>query len=216
MALTTYKPTTNARRGMMSQDTSEITTKKPLKSLTTTVKRHKGRNNQGRITTRHKGGGSSRKYRNVSFELPFGYEGIVEHIEYDPNRTARIARLKDSQGNYRYIIATHGMKQGQKIQSCWLVVMIVVCIGSSTHDYFLDSYGTSSWCMLKDSDCLVNCSSSNQRRYNPDFTRALTNSFSYCLYWHLIYLSPLLACRHVSGIFSSVQIHQVYDQPCFP
>jgi large subunit ribosomal protein L2 len=117
MAINTYRPTTNARRGMTSQDKSSITTNRPVKSLTTNLKRSKGRNNQGRITTRHKGGGSRRMYRQISFVLPEGYSGVIEHIEYDPNRSARIARIKDDQGNYRYIIAAQGMQQGQSIKS---------------------------------------------------------------------------------------------------
>jgi len=117
MALTTYKPTTNGRRGMMSEDTSTITTKKPLRSLTVNLKRNQGRNNQGRITTRHKGGGVKQMYRIVSFSLPNNYSGTIEHIEYDPNRSARIARIKNQAGEYRYIIASVGMKQGQVIES---------------------------------------------------------------------------------------------------
>jgi len=117
MALTTYKPTTNGRRGMMSEDTSSITSKKSVKSLTIKLSKNQGRNNQGRITTRHKGGGAKRKYRVISFSLPVNYTGQIEHIEYDPNRTARIARLKDEQGEYRYIIASNGMTQGQTIKS---------------------------------------------------------------------------------------------------
>ena len=117
MAITTYKPTSNGRRGMMANDNSDITTHKPVSSLTANIKRNKGRNNQGRITTRHKGGGAKRLYRTISFSLPNDYSGKVEHIEYDPNRNAKIARLKDDKGNYRYILAVHGMKQGQIIRS---------------------------------------------------------------------------------------------------
>lgn len=117
MALTTYRPTTNGRRGMMAEDTSTITTKKPVRSLTINLKRNQGRNNQGRITTRHKGGGVKQMYRIISFSLPMDYSGTIEHIEYDPNRSARIARLKNQAGEYRYIIASHGMKQGQIIKS---------------------------------------------------------------------------------------------------
>lgn len=117
MAITVYKPTTNGRRGMMSQDTTAITTRKPVRSLTINLKRNQGRNNQGRITTRHKGGGSRRLYRKISFMLPTDYIGTIEHIEYDPYRSARIARLKDDKGSYRYIIAAQGMKQGQTIRS---------------------------------------------------------------------------------------------------
>ncbi len=117
MAVSQYKPTTPGQRGMTTQDFSEITTKKPLKSLLVIKKKTTGRNNQGRITTRHKGGGVKRYYRQVQFALPAGVSATVEHIEYDPNRTARIARLKDSTGAYHYIIAAQGMKQGDKIDS---------------------------------------------------------------------------------------------------
>lgn len=117
MAITLYKPTTPGRRDMMSQDTSSITTNKPVPSLTGNIKRHNGRNNQGRITTRHKGGGSKKLYRKISFSLPADFEGTIEHIEYDPYRSARIARLKDEQGCYRYILASSGMRQGQIIKS---------------------------------------------------------------------------------------------------
>ena len=117
MAITVYKPTTNGRRGMMSQDNFEVTTSKPVRSLTYNIKRSQGRNNQGRITTRHKGGGVKRLYRKISFSLPTDYTGVIEHIEYDPNRTSLIARVKDDKGTYRYILAAQGMKQGQVIKS---------------------------------------------------------------------------------------------------
>lgn len=117
MAITSYRPTTSGRRGMMSQDTSTITTKKPVKSLVSSLKKNQGRNNQGRITTRHKGGGSRRLYRQISFILPQDFEATVEHIEYDPNRSARIARIQDASGKNRYIIAAQGMRQGQVIKS---------------------------------------------------------------------------------------------------
>ncbi|PID30601.1 50S ribosomal protein L2 [Candidatus Saccharibacteria bacterium] len=115
MAIKTYNPTTPGRRGMSSQDFSGVTTKKPVKSLVSSVKRGSGRNNQGRITTRHQGGGARKHYRMVNFD--FQGEGVVEHIEYDPNRSARIARVKDSAGVYHYILAANGMRQGQKITS---------------------------------------------------------------------------------------------------
>jgi large subunit ribosomal protein L2 len=117
MPLTIYKPTTNGRRGMMSEDNAAITTKKPVKSLTSNYKRHQGRNNQGRITTRHKGGGQKKLYRKVSFTLANNFSATVEHIEYDPNRTANIARVKDNNNKYHYILATNNMKIGQII-SC--------------------------------------------------------------------------------------------------
>jgi large subunit ribosomal protein L2 len=117
MAIKAYKPTTPGRRNMTSQDMSKITTKKPVKSLVVLKKKNAGRNNQGRITTRHQGGGVRQFYRLVNFGLPAGTEAVIEHIEYDPNRSARIARIKDQNSKYHYIIASSNMKQGQKIVS---------------------------------------------------------------------------------------------------
>ncbi|HET7528817.1 MAG TPA: 50S ribosomal protein L2 [Candidatus Saccharimonadales bacterium] len=114
MPVREYKPTTPARRGMSNQDFDAITAKKPLKSLVRSRKSVAGRNNQGRITTRHKGGGVRRHYRVVNFKLVPGTTAIVEQIEYDPNRSARIARVKDDNGAYHYILATRGMKPGRK------------------------------------------------------------------------------------------------------
>ncbi len=81
---------------MSSQDFDGITTKKPLKSLVVAKRRGNGRNNQGRITTRHKGGGARKFYRMVNFKLAAGTEAVIEHIEYDPNRSARLARIKET------------------------------------------------------------------------------------------------------------------------
>jgi len=117
MAIKQYKPTTPGRRGMTTQDFDTITTKKPLKSLLAVKRRGNGRNNQGRITTRHKGGGAKKFYRIVNFDLPTGTEAVVEHIEYDPNRSARIARIKDQNNQYHYIIASSKLRQGDKIAS---------------------------------------------------------------------------------------------------
>jgi large subunit ribosomal protein L2 len=117
MAIKQYNPTTPGRRGMTTQDFSEITTKKPLKSLLVTKKRGSGRNNQGRITTRHKGGGARKFYRLVNFNLLAGTTATIEQIEYDPNRSARIARIKEPDGKYHYILAANGMKVGQIIKS---------------------------------------------------------------------------------------------------
>ncbi len=114
MAVKEYKPISPARRGMSSQDFSAITTKKPLKSLLKTRKSTAGRNNQGRITTRHKGAGARRNYRLVNFKLPLGTTATIEQIEYDPNRSARIARIKDQDGAYHYVLATRDMKPGRK------------------------------------------------------------------------------------------------------
>ena len=117
MAIKAYKPTTPARRGMTTLSTSEITTKKPLRSLIVAKRVQSGRNNQGRITTRHKGGGARRFYRLVNFNLKAGLTAVIEHIEYDPNRSARIARIKDQTGEYHYILAANGMTVGQTIVS---------------------------------------------------------------------------------------------------
>ncbi len=117
MAIKLYKPTSPARRGMTSQDMSEITTKRPLRSLIVAKKVGSGRNSQGRITVRHRGGGVRRFYRLVNFSLAAGTTAKVEHIEYDPNRSARIARIKDDKGAYHYIIAAKDMKVGQTVVS---------------------------------------------------------------------------------------------------
>jgi large subunit ribosomal protein L2 len=113
----TYNPTTPGQRGMSSQDFDSITAKKPLKSLTVIKKGAVGRNNQGRITTRHRGGGERRFYRIVNFKLAPGTTATIEQIEYDPNRSARIARIKDEQGQYHYVLAVKGMRVGSKITS---------------------------------------------------------------------------------------------------
>ena len=117
MAIKQYNPTTPARRGMTSQDLSEITTKKPLKSLIKSKKRGSGRNNQGRITTRHRGGGVKRHYRLLNHKLAPGLTLKIEEIEYDPNRSARIARVKDQHGLYHYILADTQMTKGKTIQT---------------------------------------------------------------------------------------------------
>ena len=117
MSVKVIKPNTPGQRGMTTQDFDEITTKSSIKSLKVIKKGSVGRNNQGRITTRHRGGGVRRYYRIINFSLPFGTRAIIEEIEYDPNRSARIARLKDADGAYHYIIAAQGMKKGDAIQS---------------------------------------------------------------------------------------------------
>ncbi len=117
MAIKQYNPTTPGRRGMTSQDTAVITTKKPLRSLLVTKRRTNGRNNQGRITTRHRGGGARRHYRLVNFGLAPGTKVTVEHIEYDPNRSAHIARVKEANGTYHYLLAHSVVQVGQVIES---------------------------------------------------------------------------------------------------
>lgn len=117
MPIKAYNPTTPARRGMTSQDLSEITTRKPLKSLVRSKKQNAGRNNQGRITTRHRGGGVKRHYRLLNHRLAAGLTLTIEEIEYDPNRSARIARVKDQHGLYHYILADTSMTKGKVIKT---------------------------------------------------------------------------------------------------
>lgn len=117
MAIKMYNPTTPARRGMTTEDYSEITTRKPLKSLIKSKKQNAGRNNTGRITVRHRGGGVKRHYRLLNHNLPAGLTVTVEEIEYDPNRSARIARVKDQYGLYHYILADTSMQKGKVVVS---------------------------------------------------------------------------------------------------
>lgn len=117
MAIKAYNPTTPARRGMTTQDMSEVTTRKPLKSLLKSKKQNAGRNNSGRITVRHRGGGVKRHYRLMNHNLAAGSVVTVEEIEYDPNRSARIARVKDQNNQYHYILADTSMVKGKVITS---------------------------------------------------------------------------------------------------
>ncbi len=117
MGVKQYNPTTPARRGMTSQDLSDITTRKPLKSLTKSKKQTAGRNNSGRITVRHRGGGVKRHYRLLNHRLAPGLTVTVEEIEYDPNRSARIARVKDQHGLYHYVLADTSMVKGKTFTS---------------------------------------------------------------------------------------------------
>ncbi len=117
MAVKLLKPTTPGRRGMTTRDFSAITTDKPLKKLVVTKKSIAGRNNKGRITTRHKGSGVKRNIRLVNFNLAPGTTAVVEHIEYDPGRSANIARILDQNGEHHYILAASGMGIGTKIAS---------------------------------------------------------------------------------------------------
>ena len=117
MAIQSYNPTTPARRGMTSQDMSDITTRKPLKSLVKSTKQQAGRNNTGRITVRHRGGGVRRHYRLLNHRLANGLTLTVEEIEYDPNRSARISRVKDQHGLYHYILADTQMSKGKVLKT---------------------------------------------------------------------------------------------------
>ena len=118
MAIKNYKPTTNARRGMSTLINDEITKTTPEKSLLVTAKKSGGRNNQGKITLRHRGGGAKRKYRVIDFlRNKDNIEGVVASIEYDPNRTANIALINYVDGEKRYIIAPNGLKVNDRIVS---------------------------------------------------------------------------------------------------
>jgi len=117
MPIQAYNPTTPARRGMTSEDYSEITTRKPLKSLIKSKKQNAGRNNTGRITVRHRGGGVKRHHRLMNHKLAPGTVATIEEIEYDPNRSARIARIKDQHGLYHYVLADTSMTKGKQIVS---------------------------------------------------------------------------------------------------
>ncbi len=118
MGIKTFTPYTPSRRHMTMMDNAEITAEKPEKSLTVSLNKNAGRNNQGRITVRHRGGGSRRKYRIIDFKRnKDGIAGTVKTIEYDPNRTANIALIAYADGEKRYILAPSGLKVGQKIMS---------------------------------------------------------------------------------------------------
>ncbi len=112
-----YKPTTPGRRNMTVPSFEEITKFSPEKSLIVTKKKHAGRNSYGRITVRHRGGGNKVKYRIIDFKRQNANASTVIGIEYDPNRTAYIALLQDTEGNKSYIIAPEGLKTGDTVYS---------------------------------------------------------------------------------------------------
>ena len=118
MAIRNYKPTTPGRRKMSSLVNEEITTNVPEKSLVVTIKKNGGRNNQGKITVRHHGGGEKRKYRIIDFKRnKLNVPGSVATIEYDPNRTANIALINYADGEKRYIIAPKGLTVGMTVEA---------------------------------------------------------------------------------------------------
>jgi len=118
MPIKIYKPTSPGRRNMTGQTFEEITKKKPEKSLIVPLKKKGGRNNQGKITVRHRGGGSKRMLRIIDFKRDkVGIPGEVIAIEYDPNRSARIALIEYEDGEKRYIIAPVGIKVGANIKA---------------------------------------------------------------------------------------------------
>ena len=119
MGIKTYNPYTPSRRNMTGSDFAEITKTTPEKSLCTSVKKNAGRNNQGKITVRHQGGGNRRKYRLIDFKRNSkdGIPATVKSIEYDPNRTANIALICYADGEKAYILAPEGLKVGQQIMN---------------------------------------------------------------------------------------------------
>ena len=119
MGIKTYNPYTPSRRNMTGSDFSEITASSPEKSLCTSLKKNAGRNNQGKITVRHHGGGNGRKYRIIDFKrnAKDGIPAVVKTIEYDPNRTANIALICYADGEKAYILAPEGLKVGAKIMN---------------------------------------------------------------------------------------------------
>ena len=119
MAIKKFKPTTNGRRHMTSLDyKANLSGHEPEKSLVVSIKKHSGRNNSGKITVRHKGGGARKKYRIIDFKRnKDGIVGTVKTIEYDPNRTANISLIVYADGEKRYILTTKKMVVGQTILS---------------------------------------------------------------------------------------------------
>ncbi len=118
MGIKTYNPYTPSRRNMTGLDFAEITTDTPEKSLVVSLKKNAGRNNQGKITVRHQGGGNRRKYRLIDFKRKKdGIPAKVATIEYDPNRTANIALLNYADGEKAYILAPVGLKVGDTLMN---------------------------------------------------------------------------------------------------
>ena len=118
MAIKTYKPTTPSRRQMTCTDYSDLSKVAPEKSLLEPLKKKSGRNSYGRITVRHRGGGSKRKYRVIDFKRDKdNMNATVQTLEYDPNRSAFIALVQYEDGEKRYIIAPYGLKAGAEIVS---------------------------------------------------------------------------------------------------
>src|SRR5262249_24286061 len=116
MGIRKYKPTSAARRGMSGLTFEELTTRSPERSLLESLRGRGGRNNAGRVSTRHQGGGHKRRYRVVDFKRDkFNIPGRVDSIEYDPNRTSRISLVVYPDGEKRYILTPEGLKVGDTV-----------------------------------------------------------------------------------------------------
>lgn len=170
MGIRIYKPTSAGRRNMSGSTFEEITKKRPEKRLIQPLRKQSGRNNQGKITTRHRGGGHKRFYRIIDFKRnKFDIPGKVQSIEYDPNRTARIALIAYADGEKRYIIAPLGLKVGDKISNGPnadirvgnALPLSAIPLGSQIHNIELEigrggvlvrSAGTSAQLMAKEGD----------------------------------------------------------------
>jgi large subunit ribosomal protein L2 len=178
---------------MSTANNDDITTKKPLRSLLVPKRRGSGRNNQGRITTRHQGGGARQFYRTINFKLADGITATIEQIEYDPNRSARIARIKESNGTYHYILVASGMKVGQIITSGEAAAIEIgnrlplknIPVGSTIHAIELQpgkgaqvvrSAGNGAQLMAKEGDnAQVRLPSGEVRLFNMNCTASLGN-----------------------------------------
>ena len=118
MPLRARKPITPGQRGVVLQTSEDITRRQPKKSLVLPLKKRGGRNSSGKITVRHRGGGHKRRLRIIDFKRDkFGVPGEVTTIEYDPNRTARIALIKYADGDWRYILAPNGLQVGDRVEA---------------------------------------------------------------------------------------------------
>ncbi len=187
MALKVYRPTSPGRRGMSSPTFSEITKDKPEKSLLAPLKKRGGRNNQGKITVRHRGGGAKRRLRIIDFKRDKpGVPARVAAIEYDPNRSARIALLHYADGEKRYILAPAGLNIGDTVKSGSEAEMKpgnalplrLIPTGSMIHNIELEagrggklarSAGTAAQLMVKEGEyALVRLSSGEMRRIRAD------------------------------------------------
>ena len=148
MPIKSYKPTTNGRRGMTTLTNEEITTSTPEKRLVKTIGKTGGRNNQGKMTVRHIGGGARKKYRVIDFKRnKVGVTGRVATIEYDPNRNANIALINYLDGEKRYIIAPKGLEVGNIIEA-GAEADINATIGTTDHLTFTTTAGiniTADW-----------------------------------------------------------------------
>lgn len=191
MPIKAYRPTTPARRGMTTEDYSEITTRKPLKSLLKSKKQNAGRNNTGRITVRHRGGGVKRHHRLMNHKLAPGTVATIEEIEYDPNRSARIARIKDQHGLYHYVLADTSMSKGKvitsgedaPIESSNRMPLAKIPVGSQIYAIeitagkgaqMVRSAGTKAQLMAKEGDhALVRLPSGEVRRFRLEATAAI-------------------------------------------